>query len=120
MYVNPILIGFSILLIGFGFLYRFMARPRFPIASLTVVLILLLFLGGTFLINLALEPGFDPSGLFGSRALAFFTATKAPKRSVCELAFLQYKWADICLILLAFATMALDIWSGLVHSKPKK
>lgn len=120
MHVSPILIAVSVLIIGFGFLYRFLGRPRFPVASLSIVAVLVLFLSCTFLLSNALDAGAAVPGNGMNGLISFITATHVPTREVLEHAFSLYKWADIGLFVAAFVTMALEIWGGLVRQKKKK
>lgn len=122
MLVNPILIIISLALIVFLLFYCIVNRPKKPIMTLLFILLLIVFIGCTFVLNNALTPnqGYILSGSHWQGMVPFITSVKRPTMEQCEQSFQTYKIIDICLFIAAITAMVIEVWTILVRPDKKQ
>lgn len=96
MLINPILVAIAAVVLGFGLAYCLINRPKIPVLTLLLLVILICFLFFTLLLNSVLEPASASNQQF-ARLITFLVGKSHPTQEQCTQAFHCYQIADIIL-----------------------
>ncbi|HIS68219.1 MAG TPA: hypothetical protein IAA58_02450 [Candidatus Gallacutalibacter stercoravium] len=119
MVLNPIITIIPAALALFCLIFCLLNKPKKPIMSLALIVLLAFYLGCTFVVDNTLTP--QTQSMFGTLHFnkllpyIFANGSSKPSTELCETAFYQLKMVDIFLFVAVVVSLAIEIWHILLR-----